>query len=153
MIKLCVENTTPCVVYGDMYESKTRFVDKLLVNKYDFTKVANCAPNAFVYDNLLKQAPFFHTKPDSYIVNFVFVDDLNASYACPPLPSAPPPRPRRAWSSCASCSRRVVCTTRTSDRTSPSTTSTSYSYAYNASSHKPLSQRLCKHVVPVHLIA
>ena len=88
LIKLCIENSKPCLIYGDVGVGKTSLIEKMVSNKYDFVKMHNLEPNTFIYDNIIRQNRFYQNK--KYISmnghkynNLYFIDDLNLSYQCP----------------------------------------------------------------------
>lgn len=87
LVKLCIENSTPCMIYGDVGIGKTSFIEKLLANKYDHIKLHNIEPEQYVYTNIVKQTRFYQNKKynsfNGYKHNYLyFIDDLNLSYSC-----------------------------------------------------------------------
>jgi GTPase SAR1 family protein len=84
---MCLSNSFPCLVYGDVGIGKTFLMDKILNGKFDFVKMASMEPDNNVYKLIVNQTEFCRSKRNSSIIdhksNFVyFIDDLNVKYSC-----------------------------------------------------------------------
>lgn len=87
LIKMCIENNQACLVYGDVGIGKTTLIEKLLLNKFDFIRLANTQPDTNLNDILLSHSPLIVNRKNSSINGhrykyIYFIDDLNLSYSC-----------------------------------------------------------------------
>ena len=157
LIKLFVESSKPCLVYGDVGLGKTTLIEKLLQNKYDFTRVPNTEPDTSVYDTILRHAPFCRNKKSTSINGnkfdyILFLDDLNARQTCE----------KNVSSTSASLELvRQIIETKTvysheDDHFLPLNSVNlvlACAYPGKSPNYLPLSERLTKHVFAVHLNA
>ncbi|CAF0731757.1 unnamed protein product, partial [Brachionus calyciflorus] len=151
-IKLCIDNSMPCLVYGDLGIGKTNLIEKILVNKYDFTKLNNTEPNDYVYEILLKQAQFYRNKKytsiNGYKTNYIFfIDDLNVSFSSESNGSASMELMRLLFETKSLFNKDDQLLTPFNDMNFMLTCS----YPRNTSNFKPLNEQLLKHVIPIHL--
>jgi GTPase SAR1 family protein len=87
LANLCMQNSKPFMLYGDIGSGKTYLVEKLLNNKYNFIKMQNTEPHNNLHRNISTQSPFIKSKfgettrtsrRSKYIY---FVDDFNVSFS------------------------------------------------------------------------
>ena len=155
LIRLCIENSRTCLIYSDIGLGKTTLIEKILQNKYDFTKINNTEPDSFAYETILRHAPFCRNKKGMSINGnkfdyILFIDDLNTRQTCE----------KNVYQTSATLELiRQIIETRTiyshdDDYFLPLNSINlilTCTYPGKSPNYLPLTERLTKHLVPIHL--
>ena len=155
LIRLCIENSKPCLIYSDIGLGKTTLIEKILQNKYDFSKINNTEPDSFVYETILRHAPFCRNKKSTSINGnkfdyILFIDDLNTKQTCE----------KNVYQTSATLEliRQIIETkniySHDDDYFLPLNNINlilTCTYPGKSPNYLPLTERLTKHLVPIHL--
>lgn len=155
LVKLCMDNLQPCLIYGHVGVGKSSLVEKMLLSRYDYSRISSIEPGDHVQKTLMRNIPFIKAKKypsiNNYSNNYVFViEDLNVNYA---------PRRRSTQSSSSMELARQIMETRT---LGPSEEGDhiglehvvllfTCSFCGNSPNYMPLSERLTKSLINVNL--